>query len=279
MSQDLTGPFRNAAASMLAQLGLKWVLSKYFQAELTWTRDPVVDKVIKLARQHLQLSDDGRCTADYYMQGAFNKIYLIRWPRDSEDEKSFIIWVSLPADPGFKIASDVATVEFVRDHTDAPVPRVLAFEPSHKNDLGFEWTMMMKMPGRPLCEQWNYMAWEQKEELVKRLAEIWAQIFRHKFRGIGNIYHTAKPSLHEPAECTAISSPEPATDIPRKSFHVVSESPPLPSATDIDKNRAVSGYGVGRIVSCPSSGAIEYAMSIVDRLTPVSIGWRHGLLS
>lgn len=142
-------------------------------------------------------------------------------------------------------------MEFVRDRTDPPVPRVLAFEPSHKNDLGFEWAMMEKMPGRPLCEQWNYMTWDQKEELVKRLAEIWAQVFRHKFREIGNIYQTAKPSLHEPADCTAIRSPESATDIPRKLFHVISESPPLPSATDIDKNRAVSGYCVGRIVSMP----------------------------
>lgn len=264
---------------MLFQPGFNWVLNKYFQAEPTWTRDPVVDKIIKLARQHLQLSDDGRCTADYYLQGAFNKIYLIRWPRDSEDEKSFIFRVSLPVDPGFKIASDVATMEFVRDHTDAPVPRVLAFEPSHKNDLGFEWTMMEKMPGRSLCEQWNYMTWDQKE-LVKRLAEIWAQVFRHKFREIGNIYQTAKPSLHGPADCTAISSPESATGIPRKLFHVISESPPLPSATDIDKNRAVSGYGVGRIVSILFLWHHRIHYDVYRGPFDSSFDWlAHGLLS
>lgn len=249
--QDLRvcGYFRTAAIAMLPQPGLKWVLNRCFEAEPTWTHDPKVKTIIKLARRHLQLNEKDECTADYYMQGAFNKIYLIRCPRDSGNEQSFVFRVSLPIDPGFKVASDIATMTFVRTHTDAPVPRVLAFDPSQENGLGFAWTIMGMMPGRPLCEQWRYMNWAQKEELVKRVADVVAQMFRHKFCGIGNIYQSPDTPPHPIIE----------RDGPRATHHTISDmtnSPPaipgcpVPKSTnDMNMTYSASGYSVDRIVS------------------------------
>lgn len=233
---------------MLSQPGLRWVLNRCFEAEPIWTHDPKVKTIIKLARQHLQFRDDEKCTADYYMQGAFNKIYLIRCPRNSKDEKSFVFRVSLPVDPGFKVTSDAATMRFVRNHTDAPVPRVLAFDPSHENELGFAWTIMEMMPGRPLCEQWRYMTREQKEDLVKRVTDIWAQMFRLKFRGIGNIYQMTTPpnetDIHDMSK-----SPDHVTAISEDSVSAVSGSTQSLSEDEFSEDGHVSTYNVGRIVS------------------------------
>ncbi len=179
---------------MILQPGLKWELNKCYEAEPTWTHDPNVDIIVRLARKHLHFSQDDECTADYFMQGAFNRVYLVRCPRGSKDERSFIFRVSLPVDPGFKVSSDVATMAFVREHTSAPVPHVLAFDPSHENELGFAWTIMEMMPGQPLCHRYRYMTRKQKEDLVKRVAEIVAQMFRHKLHGIGNLYQAADAS-------------------------------------------------------------------------------------
>jgi Phosphotransferase enzyme family len=234
---------------MLPQPGLKWVLNKCFEAEPTWTHDPKVKTIIKLARQHLQLSDNDKCTADYYMQGAFNKIYLIRCPRSSANEQSFIFRVSLPVDPGFKVASDVATMTFVRTHTDAPVPRVLAFDPSQENELGFAWTIMEMMPGRPLCEQWRYMTWMQKEELVKRVADIVAQMFRHRFRGIGNIYQKQGTPPYPAVERNGPGPTHHAINNMTKSPPAIAGCSRSGSNDDVDKDCPASNYNVDRIVS------------------------------
>jgi Phosphotransferase enzyme family len=185
-----TASFRleGTAASMLSQPGLRWELNKWYEAEPTWTHDPNVETIVKLARHHLHFKPDDICTADYFMQGALNRIYLIRCPRGGAAERCYIFRVSLPVDPGFKVSSDAATMSFMREHTDAPVPCVMAFDSSHENELGFAWTIMEMMPGRPLCFQWRYMTRQQKEFLVKRVAEVVAQMFRRKFHGIGNLY-------------------------------------------------------------------------------------------
>jgi aminoglycoside phosphotransferase (APT) family kinase protein len=230
---------------MLPQPGLKWVLNKCFDAEPTWTHDPKVETMIKLARKHLGFSDDDICTADYYMQGAFNKIYLVRCPRGGANEKSFVFRVSLPVDPGFKVSSDVATMNFMRDHTKAPVPRVLAFDPSHDNELGFAWTIMEMMPGRPLCEQWRYMTWTQKVALAKSIAEIVAQMFRHKFRGIGNLYRTEKCPKNQKMDRKSTRTSHHVSTGMTESFAAMNVIIPSPSL----KKWLTAEYCVGRIVS------------------------------
>lgn len=234
---------------MLPQPGLKWEFNRCFEAEPIWTHDPSLETIIKLARQHLQLGDNDNCTADYYMQGAFNKVYLIRCPRGGPDERSFVFRASLPVDPGFKVSSDVATMMFVRDHTDAPVPRVLAFDASHENGLGFAWTIMEMMPGRPLCEQWRHMTRKQKEDLVKRVASVCAQMFRHKFSGIGNIYQTSDASPRQNIDQKNMQTPHSATSALTDKLPAVARLNQSQPISDIDEDLFVGKYTLGRIAS------------------------------
>ena len=233
---------------MLLQPGLRWELNQGYEAEPTWTHDPDVQVIVKLARQHLHFSKDDECTADYFMQGAFNRIYLVRCPRGGKDERSFIFRVSLPVDPGFKVSSDTATMTYVREHTNAPVPRVLAFDSSHENELGFAWTIMEMMPGQPLCHRYRYMTREQKEDLVRRIAEIVAQIFRSKFHGIGNLYQAADASPQQ-TDCDIIQqTPHLAKNAHTDEPSIVVGDVDLLSSDKAGNNRPSARYRIGRIV-------------------------------
>ncbi|KAK0645445.1 phosphotransferase enzyme family-domain-containing protein [Cercophora newfieldiana] len=98
--------------------------------------------------------------------------------------------VSLPVDPGAKTRGEVATLQLIRRKTDVPVPRVIAFDDTARNEIGFEWILMELMPGRPAYYRWRRMSMSAKETLVARIAEFQSQLFRCgglSFRSIGTL--------------------------------------------------------------------------------------------
>lgn len=98
--------------------------------------------------------------------------------------------VTLPVEPRHKTSSEVATIKFVRQNTDIPVPRIIDYNSSNQNILGFEWILMEMMPGEPLAKRWRKLSMPAKEALVERIFGYQAQLFRHKLTGIGNLYKT-----------------------------------------------------------------------------------------
>ena len=50
--------------------------------------------------------------------------------------------------------SEVATIEYIRHHTDIPVPEVIRHQATDANKLEFE-GMMSRVPGRKLRDQWS----------------------------------------------------------------------------------------------------------------------------
>ncbi|KAJ4410678.1 hypothetical protein N0V82_009157 [Gnomoniopsis sp. IMI 355080] len=100
--------------------------------------------------------------------------------------------VSLPVHPHYKTRGEIATLRWVRDTTDIPVPKIIAFQDSNDNEIGFEWILMDRMPGTPLYRRWRTMSMTQKVALTNRVAEFQAQLARcddpdTRFRGIGTL--------------------------------------------------------------------------------------------
>ncbi|KAF8901024.1 phosphotransferase enzyme family-domain-containing protein [Gymnopilus junonius] len=96
--------------------------------------------------------------------------------------------VTLPVDPHFKTASEVATLKFLAQYTSIPVPRVIAYNASSQNDLQFEWILMTRLPGVPLRNLWPSMSWNQKIDVVKKLSEYINELQRPHFSRAGNLY-------------------------------------------------------------------------------------------
>ncbi|KAF2497474.1 kinase-like protein [Lophium mytilinum] len=167
---------------MAEQQGLEWVENGIHGLMPRWTKEPDIEVIGKLASKYLA----GTFKARFFAEGAFNKLYRV-----DSDQGSFLMRVTLPVDPHHKTLSEVATIEYVREEAQVPVPRILAFDATNANELGFEWILMELVPGQPLRKKWRKLPMKAKEELIKQLARYQAKLFRRRFRGIGNIYSSS----------------------------------------------------------------------------------------
>ena len=168
------------------QDGLEWV-EEMFGLEPRWTKEPDVNIIASIAHAHLGCDEGALPNVSFYAQGAFNKLYKV-----STADTTCLMRVSLPVDPRWKTESEIATMEFVRGKTLLPVPKIIAFDSSNENELGFEWILMEMMPGVTLRKRWRKMSWDAKENIVKCLVENHARLFEHRFHGIGNIFESGK---------------------------------------------------------------------------------------
>ncbi|KAM5439801.1 hypothetical protein MferCBS31731_004211 [Microsporum ferrugineum] len=168
---------------MTSRPGLRWEES-LFGVEPRWTCELDIKVVERIASEALALP----CNATFFGQGAFNRLYHIVQCGNDAASGGYLMRVTLPVDPQFKTLSEVATLAWVRENTSLPVPRVVAYNSSHANELRFEWILMEKMAGRPLADVWGSMTWVLKEELTAGIARHSAELFSRRLSGIGNLY-------------------------------------------------------------------------------------------
>jgi aminoglycoside phosphotransferase (APT) family kinase protein len=165
--------------------GLEWVQRGIWGTEPRWTIEPDEDAIKQTVASSLNQTN-ASCDIEFLAQGAFNKVYVVRFP---EQEKEVIARVTLPVDPKWKTLSEVATLRWVRESTSLPVPEVISYQADRSaSAVGFEWIVMSKMPGKSLHDRWRDVAFSAKEEIARRLAAFCADTFRAQLRGIGNLF-------------------------------------------------------------------------------------------
>ncbi|PYH75335.1 hypothetical protein BO82DRAFT_411202, partial [Aspergillus uvarum CBS 121591] len=83
----------------------------------------------------------------------------------------------------FTTASEVATMDFLRNVLKIPIPHVLAWSSTSKNDVGAEYILMENVPGVPLSKLWDQLEVGAKFRIVQSIAtyqEMWLNIsFSH----------------------------------------------------------------------------------------------------
>lgn len=168
----------------VSQGGFEWIETEY-GLEVHWTDDPNTKVIERLGRKYLELSDGNLCHVSFHAEGVYNKLYCVHCIYGD-----FVMRVSLPVDPHYKTQSEVATMRFVQQKTHMPVPRIVAFDDSNENELGFEWILMELMPGKPLREQWRKMSMQAKRDLVSCVARYQTQLsgITPKLAGIGSLF-------------------------------------------------------------------------------------------
>ncbi|KAI0247102.1 phosphotransferase enzyme family-domain-containing protein [Lactifluus subvellereus] len=189
------------------QHGLEW---KYelFDVVPSWTVEPDIAIARAIALRHLPVIASGYGIR-FFSAGTFNKLYSL-YPLDNDEGtvESFIMRISLPVDPYFKTASEVATLQFVRKNTSIPVPHVIAFDSSSDNELGFEWILMGKLPGVSLKSLWESQAlvWEERVQITKTLAGYVKQLMSFKFPLMGSLYPSTRREVERVAWLKDVSS-------------------------------------------------------------------------
>ncbi|KAJ7217078.1 phosphotransferase enzyme family-domain-containing protein [Mycena pura] len=165
-----------------AQDGLQWD-NTGLQLVPLWTREPSLHAIEAVCRRQRRIASEEVCAVSFYASGAFNKLYLVSFGSDK-----FLMRVSLPVYPQYKTRGEVATLQWVRENTNIPVPKIIAFLTSSDNETGFEWILMELMPGAPAYRRWRNMSMEQKTVFTERIADFQAQLSARpgaRFNSIG----------------------------------------------------------------------------------------------
>lgn len=169
-----------------SQDGLAWEEGAFFLSP-RWTKEPSIEAIESVCRQRLGIPSADLCNASFYHGDAMFKLYKV-----SCAGQSLLMKVLLPVYPHFKTRGEVATLQWVCGHTSIPVPKVVAFEDSNNNNIGFEWILMDFIPGVLASRYWRTLKMNQKIAITQRLAEFQAELSRcgkpdDGFRNIGTL--------------------------------------------------------------------------------------------
>ncbi|KAJ5476806.1 hypothetical protein N7475_002535 [Penicillium sp. IBT 31633x] len=223
----------------LRQDGLSWA-QELFGLEPRWTIEPEVGAI----KQTVQLfRPSSTVEVEFLAEGAFNKLYNV-----SIDGELFIMRVSLPVDPYFKVMSEVATMDWARHITRLPIPKVVTYQSSRDNAIGFEWIFMSKMPGRPFDEICTSVSFAMKSRLVRELAVNSACLFKNQLRGIGNIYGGSR-----------------STTAPKSS--------PSRELVNTELSNPAKARASADIPNVPGNGPSEVALPDVGRIVSMEFFW------
>jgi len=199
-----------------------------------WPREPDMEVARKLAIAHLPAEQFADAKAESFSEGAFHRLFSITSSNDPTAPK-FLMRVALPVDPFFKTESEVATIQYIREHSSMPVPKVIAFSSSSSNPLGFEWTLMEKMDGVPIDDVWQDMPMDAKMAVVVDFAEKIKPILDLRFSLFGNIYFA---DIWNQVGCPLLLLGKPKVE---------GDS----TVANIDVDIGAGGdYVIGRVVSC-----------------------------
>ncbi|RDX54617.1 hypothetical protein OH76DRAFT_1340911 [Lentinus brumalis] len=126
------------------------------------------------------------------------------------DRREVVARVARRFMPRLKTESEVATMNYLRRHTDIPVPDVYQYDANPYNRLGGEYILMSKAPGIPLSKVFHCMPHEQLIALVENIAMLVIPLFGHRFPMIGSLYNGPDPNAH-PDISSSLPTPTPST--------------------------------------------------------------------
>ncbi|KAL4895168.1 hypothetical protein BDV59DRAFT_192098 [Aspergillus ambiguus] len=123
------------------------------------------------------------------MEGGFSKALLMK--KENEDEVIAKISCRIAGPTHLTTASEVGVLQYVRNNTSIPAPRVLSWSSDSANPDGAEYIIMEKAAGVPLFQRWADMAEIEKLELIKNLTKLEAQLSSVQFPAYGGLYPRA----------------------------------------------------------------------------------------
>ncbi|KAF2275182.1 uncharacterized protein EI97DRAFT_420759 [Westerdykella ornata] len=175
---------------------------KYNDDLFNYTRGRFIsDEEFELSQRHIRfnVNELAKCAAEAvgakscvdvekYPDGMYNKAMLLTM----DDGTQVVAKVPNPNAglPHFTTASEVATMDFVRNVLKTPIPRVLAWRSkAEATPVGAEYIIMEKVPGIELERVWSSMSIEDKFTVVKTVAgfqKAWTSI---SFKRFGSLYY------------------------------------------------------------------------------------------
>ncbi|KAJ7274852.1 hypothetical protein C8J57DRAFT_1449329 [Mycena rebaudengoi] len=183
--------------------------------------------------------------------GTFHKAYLVTLASSHQ----VIARVARRFMPRLKTESEIATLRYLREKTQVPVPYVHCYDSNPYNRLGGEYIIMSKAPGVPLSQVYHSMSYAQLVQLLANLARLIVPLFGHRFPHIGSLYSGPDPTAPS-------NTPTPTLTRPYSAF------PFSPTLTPHSPSAGVAGaqqFHVGPIISWPFFGTHRGDLPAVRR--------------
>ncbi|KAF9256402.1 hypothetical protein L218DRAFT_966408 [Marasmius fiardii PR-910] len=207
---------------------------------------------------------------EFISSGTFHKAYLVTLA----DKVQLVARVARRFMPRLKTESEVATLRYLREKTNVPVPTVLHYDSNPFNRLGGEYILMSKAEGVPLSKFYHSLPYKDLVKLLQNVAKILIPLFSHRFSSTGSLYlgpdpraststsptpkavqthHTAfpfSPTLGMTMVSSRLSTnnPTPTAVTPSALSRVPSASGSLPTTNSTE-------FHVGPIISWPFFGS------------------------
>ncbi|EAU34264.1 hypothetical protein ATEG_05195 [Aspergillus terreus NIH2624] len=120
-------------------------------------------------------------------EGNFSKVFLMTMDNGRE------VIAKLPNPNAgrqhFTTASEVATMDYVRNILNVPAPKVYAFSSSADNPVGAEYIIMERSQGVELSKHWDEIRGPAKFEIVKQLVQFEKSLSSSHFPMYGSLYY------------------------------------------------------------------------------------------
>ncbi|RAK95744.1 phosphotransferase enzyme family protein [Aspergillus ibericus CBS 121593] len=143
-------------------------------------------------------------------EGNFNKVFLITM----DDNKEVIAKLPNPnaGRPHFTTASEVATMDYVRNVLNVPTPQVYSWSSSTENPVGAEYIIMEKSRGLELSKLWDGMPGSDKFQIVKQLVGFEKRLTSSRFPMYGSLYYAKDLPEVQPNQLVGIGSKKDTVD-------------------------------------------------------------------
>ncbi|KAL8807244.1 MAG: hypothetical protein Q9200_004741 [Gallowayella weberi] len=90
------------------------------------------------------------------------------------------------------VASEAATLKYIKGHSTIPVPEIYSYQTSADNDVGVPYILMSKAEGSPLHNAWQYPevlgTKEQRAKVLFQLGAITWKLSRLRFSQAGSLF-------------------------------------------------------------------------------------------
>ncbi|PPJ50234.1 hypothetical protein CBER1_07207 [Cercospora berteroae] len=158
----------------------------------------LINEAHAFSRRHLEFNVDELCSLASRigsksaireiekLEGGFSKALLLKKTDGSELVAKLPFKIAGPSH--YTTASEVAVLQYVSQHTEVPVPKVLAWNSDASNAIGSEYVIMEKAPGVQLNKIWADMPDYDHFVLIKNLCALESQLAAIEFPAHGSLY-------------------------------------------------------------------------------------------
>ncbi|KAG6852431.1 hypothetical protein C0991_012002 [Blastosporella zonata] len=126
---------------------------------------------------------------EFLSAGTFHKAYLVTMM----DHTELVASVARRYMPRLKTESEVATMHYLRENSNIPVPKVYHYDSNPYNRLGGEYILMSKAPGVQLATVFHSLSYHDLVKLLENLAGMILPLFAHRFSDVGSLYLGPNP--------------------------------------------------------------------------------------